>query len=101
MRPEDFVPRVNFWRWYLHRCVDDPDFPRRILFTKEAMFTREGIINFRKSQIWAHTDPRAMRPHGFQQRYGFNMWAGFLHECAIGPYLRPPNLTGDAYCMDS
>ena len=38
-----------------------------------------------------------MHPHDFQQCYGFNMWAGFLDGCVIGPYLLPPNLTGNAF----
>ena len=25
------------------------------------------------------------------------MWVGFLDGCVIGPYLFPPNLTGDTY----
>ena len=39
MRPEDFVPRVKFCRCFLHRCADELDFPRRILFIDEAKFT--------------------------------------------------------------
>ena len=27
MHPEDFVQRVNFCRWFLHHCVDEPDIP--------------------------------------------------------------------------
>ena len=97
MRLEDFVPQVIFWRWFLHHCVDESDFPRRILLTDDANFTMEGIINFRNSHVWADENPHATRPHGFQQRNCFNMWAGFLDGCVIGPYLLPPNLTGDAY----
>ena len=97
MRSENFVPRVNFCKWFLNRCVDEPKFPRRILFTDETNFTGEGVINFRNSHAWAYEYSRATRSHGFQQRYGFNMWAGFLDVCIIGPYLLPPNLTGDPY----
>ena len=53
MRPEDFVPRVNF----LHRCVDEPDFPRRILFTDEAKVTREDVMNFRSNHVRADENP--------------------------------------------
>ena len=91
------MPRVNFFRWFLRRCVDKSHFPRRILFTNEAKLTREGVINFRKSLVWADENPRATHPHDFQQHYGFNMWAGCLDGCIIGPYLLPPNITGDAY----
>ena len=92
-------------------CVEEPDFPQRILFTREAKFTREGVINFRNSQVWADENPHATppSPQGFQQRCGFNMWAGLLEGCVIEPYLLPPNLTGvkrtwisfNTYCMGS
>ena len=52
MRPEDFVQRVKFCRWFLHRCVNKADIPLQILFTDETKFTREGVINFRNSHVW-------------------------------------------------
>ena len=58
-------------------------------------FTRERVINFHNNHFWADENPLATRPHGFQQSYGFNMKEGFLDGCVIGPYLLPPNLTGD------
>ena len=97
MRPEDFVPQVNFCRWFLYHCVDEPDFPWRILFTDEAKFTREGAINFHNSHDWVDENPHATCPHGFQQCYGFNMCTGFLDGCVTGPYLLLPNLTSDVY----
>ena len=97
MRPELFVPRVNFCRWFLQDCVVERDFPRWILFTDEAKFTRKGVINFRNSHVWANENSRNTRPQGFQQRYGFSMWARFVDGCVIESYLLPSNLTGDTY----
>ena len=57
----------------------------------------EGVINFLNSHVWADEVLHATHPHDFQQCYGFNMWAGFLDGCVIGPYLLPPNLTGNAF----
>ena len=97
MCPEDFVSQVNFCRWFLHHRIDEPNFPWWILFTDEAKFTREDVINFHSSHVCAVESHMLCAPHGFQQCYGFNMWVGFLDACDIGPYLVLPNLTGDAY----
>ena len=73
--------------------MDEPNFPRQILVTDEAHFTREGVLNSHNSHVWAD----AARPHGFKHRYGLNIWAGFLDGRLIGPYILPQNLTGDVY----
>ena len=85
MCPEDFVPQVYFCGWLLHVCVDEPDFPRQILFTDAAKFTKEGVINFCNSHIWADENPCAMHPHGFQQCRFLNMWEqGFWMDVLLG-----------------
>ena len=35
--PADFGPRIIFCAWFRHQCVDNPEFPRCILFTREAV----------------------------------------------------------------
>ena len=49
-----------------------------VLFTDEVKFTREGVANFWNSHVSADENLCAMCPHGFQQCYGFNMWADVL-----------------------
>ncbi|KAJ4426199.1 hypothetical protein ANN_27008 [Periplaneta americana] len=45
MGPADFAPRANFCEWFLYQCVDTPEYPRCVLFTDEAQFTREAVFN--------------------------------------------------------
>ena len=35
MQPQDFTSRAHFCKWFMHRCVEEPDLPWRILFTDE------------------------------------------------------------------
>ena len=97
MQTQDFESRAHFCRRFLHPCMEKPDFPRQILFTDEAKFTREVVLNSRNSHMWAEENPHVARSHGFQERYSLNIWAGSLDGCVTGPYLLPPNLTGAAY----
>ena len=57
----------------------------------------EAVLNSQNNHVWADENPYAECPRGFLEQYSFNIWAGFLDGCVIGPYLLPPNLTGAAY----
>ena len=73
MRPEDFVPRGHFRRWFLHRSVDDP---RRILFMKPS--SPGKAFSFPVTAMFERMKIRVLRGYGFQQRYSINMRVGFL-----------------------
>ena len=45
LNAEDHPRHVQFARWFLHKKVEQPCFPLKVLFTDEASFTREGIVN--------------------------------------------------------
>jgi hypothetical protein len=95
--PNDFGPRVQFCQWYIQRHNDDPHFRSCILFTDEASFTRDGILNFRNTHNWSYENPHAILPRGHQQRFSVNVWAGIIADRLIGPYMLPPRLTGNIY----
>lgn len=97
MGPADFAPRANFCAWFLQQCINTPHFPRQVLFTDEAHFTREAVFNCRNSHIWAEENPHATQARAFQQRFGINVWAGIIDGNLIGPYLLPYRLTGPRY----
>jgi hypothetical protein len=42
----DHRARVVYCHWLLEKCVVNPRFVANILFTDEAGFTRDGIVNF-------------------------------------------------------
>ena len=100
MRSENFRTQGQFCRWFLQLNVDETELPRRILFTYEATFTREGIFNSRNKHFEADENSRATPPPQiFQQRYSIDVWAEFLDGRVIGPYLLPLTLMGDAYLI--
>ena len=70
-----------------------------ILFTDECRFTRDAVLNYRNSHVWDDENPHATHAHGFQQRFGINVWAGIVDGRLIGPYLLPPHLTGHTYLI--
>lgn len=93
----DFIPRVEFCQWFLDRCREEPQFPKYVLFTDEAVFTKEGIFNSHNSHVWAEENPHGVHIRGYQHRFSVNMWAGIVGERLIGPIMLPPRLTGTNY----
>lgn len=94
---DDFPQRVAFCQWYLHQIVNIPDFLTHVLFTDEASFTREGIVNIHNSHVWDFVNPKATRVFHNQRRFTINVWAGIVHDHLIGPYLLPNRLGGGNY----
>ena len=80
---------VNFCMRFLHRCVEEPQFPRQILFTDECRFT---VLNSRVSHVWMTKTLHAQHAHGSQQRFGINVCTGIVDGRLIGAYLLPPSL---------
>ena len=94
MSPADFALSDNFCLWFLHRCVEEPQFPRQTLFTDECRFTRYAVLNSRNSRVCDDGNPHAQHANGFQQRFDINVWAGIVEGRFIGPYIHPPRITG-------
>lgn len=78
LEPNDFPLRMDCARWFLHNIVDSPNFLRKVLFTDEASFTREGIFNTRNNHVWAFENPHAIVQRKFQQKFSVNVWAGII-----------------------
>lgn len=97
--PNDFPARLAFVNWFLQQRALQPEFPALVLFTDEASFSREGIVNTHNNHVWAEDNPHATFIHGHQERFTVNLWAGILNDFLIGPYLMPPRLNGHNYLV--
>lgn len=97
IQPGDAEQRRRFCQWYIQQVEINPRFPELVLWTDEAMFTRNGIVNVRNSHIWAHANPRAMRVHHYQYEFRCNVWLGILGDTFIGPFFLPQQLNGERY----
>ena len=45
LKQDDYILRVGFCQWFLQQSALQPDFAAHVLFTDEALFTREGVFN--------------------------------------------------------
>jgi len=97
LKLEDLPCCVRFCQWCLEQCARHPQFLWKLLFTDEAMFTRDGICNFHNVHIWAHANPHVIREARHQTTFSINVWAGIVGDRLIGPVRLPERLTGTMY----
>lgn len=91
--------RLNFCRWFSAQPQRTAynNFAWIVLFTDEAIFTRDGINNFHNQHLWAVEHPHAVIESRNQQQFSLNVWAGIVADCLIGPVFLPARLNGEVY----
>lgn len=89
--------RLEFCNWLKNNEYTSPGFIKKILWTDEATFTRDGITNFHNYHQWAEENPRTKKENNFQERFKVNVWAGILDKNLIGPFILPDNLNAQYY----
>lgn len=97
LMPGDYGRRINFCQWLLNAFRRDGNFLLKILWTDEAMFTRRGVVNFHNYHVWAHENPRAIRPTHFQHEFSVNVWLGIIGDNICGPHILPPRLNAVSF----
>lgn len=95
--PDDYDRRMQWCQWFSNMSADNPNFSANILFTDEANFSREAIMNFHNTHIWSQENPHAITETRFQHQFSLNVWAGIIGDYLIGPYFLPQRLTGELY----
>lgn len=95
--PGDFPRRVALCRW-MHECIrQDVSFLRKVLFTDEANFSRDEIMNFHNIHVWDDENPHAVSESRHQHQFSLNVWVGIIENFLIGPFFLPGRLTGEVY----
>jgi hypothetical protein len=81
----------------LQQNDNNENFNSRILAMDETTFTRNGLMNFRNTHIWAIENPHVIRRTNFQQKFSINVWAGIVNGMLIGPCVLPNRVNGLDY----
>lgn len=95
--PNDYYNRITYCEWLLEKHDADEDFLRYILWTDEAIFTRDGIFNTHNSHEWAHENPHAKIERSHQVRFSLNIWAGIFGDEIIGPHILPNRMNANDF----
>lgn len=79
LHPGDAEQRLRFCQWLIRRINDNPYFVSSVLWTDEAIFTRDGITNFRNLHHYSLNNPHVKRSRRFQHRFSINIWGGIFN----------------------
>lgn len=93
----DHYSRVRFCEWLLNQHAQDGNFTLKVIFSDEAIFTRDGIHNIHNCHYWAEENPHAAVRSHFQHRFSLNVWAGMVNGSLLGPYILPNRMSGNDY----
>jgi len=64
-----------------------------ILFSDEASFTRDDVINLRNVHTWYHDNPHETSVTNFERRFTVNVWCGVVGNKLIGTFVFDNNLS--------
>lgn len=95
--PADFPARLAFCNWFLQKHIRSPAFVSSVIFTDEATFSRDGIVNLHNQHVWSDENPRDVFQGRHQQQFKINIWVGITGDCLLGPHILPPTLNGIVY----
>ncbi|GFS99180.1 uncharacterized protein TNCV_1600241 [Trichonephila clavipes] len=62
LQPDDHPRSFAFAQWFINQSGADMHFARSVLFSDEAIFSREGMLNTHSSSMWALNNPHSIRP---------------------------------------
>lgn len=69
LHPEDYNNRILYCEWLLEKQRIDNNFAEKVLWTDEAIFTRDGVFNCHNLHEWA-----VENPHAAFQLSTWNIW---------------------------
>jgi hypothetical protein len=95
--PPDYHARVVFCQLLLRKCVIDTQFVANILFTDEAEFTRDGIVNFHNTRALVEDSFLITVASRHQHQFSISAWGGILGDQLLGLVVLPNRLTGTVY----
>lgn len=93
----DCEKRIEFCTLMLAKDTQNENFLKKILWTDESIFNREGITNFHNLHFYAQENPHKKLQTKHQNRFSVNVWAGLIGNCVIGPHFLPDRLNATLY----
>lgn len=74
LHPGDADRRIAFCEFMLTKIQEDESFLKKIIWTDESKFSREGVINRKNLHYWAQENPHVVREAHFQHSFAVNVF---------------------------
>jgi hypothetical protein len=96
LNPGDSARRINFSRWYLQRCQEQPNFGRNVIWSDETHISSAGIFNRHNTRHWSNENVHPTFARQAQGRFGFNI-SCFILGNRIAYHIFQGNLNAEHY----
>lgn len=80
LEPGDYEKRIQFCEFLLMKIQEDHSFLRKIIWTDESKFSREGVVNRKNLHYWANRNPHIIREAHFQNTFSFNVFVLIMDD---------------------
>lgn len=97
LNEDDPDRRLQYCETMMEKCLQDGNFPKRIVFSDEASFLLNGSVNRHNFRYWAQENPRWMTEAHTQHPEKVNVWAGLIGTRVVGPFFIEGNLNANSY----
>lgn len=93
----DDLRRLVFCEWLLVRSQEDEHICKKILWSDECKFSKNGLFNRRNTHHWDDVNHHLHQNTRDQTFWSFNVWCGLKDDRVVGPFFYDHNLNGDHY----
>lgn len=93
----DYLRRITFCNWMVNKIRELPNFLSNVMFSDEATFKNNGIVNRHNMHYYSTENPHWVRTIDNQNRWSINVWGAILGPYIIGPHFFEERLTGEVY----
>ena len=94
---KSYVILQNLCVTYVYNFNQTNNDPQNILWTIEAIFTRQDILNQSNSHVWSHKNPRTINEQHFQHSFQCNVWLEIMGNILFGPYFLLAHLNANGF----
>jgi hypothetical protein len=81
--------RIEFCTYFINKLREDPIFYRRVLWSDECTFGKNGAFNRNNHRHWSRENHHVLVvvEQNFQRRFSVNVWCGILGDRLVGPFF--------------
>lgn len=94
---DDFDRRLEFCELMMNSINRDRNLQYKIVFTDEATFMLNGVVNRHNYRYWSDENPHWMVEKHTQHPQKLNVWAGIFGSQVVGPFFIEGNLNAVQY----
>jgi transposase len=86
LQPDDLTKRMAFAEKWLERVIVERAFLKRVIWSDEAIFKMNGIVNRHNCTYWCKENPGITVSQALNAP-GIMVWAGLMWDRIIGPFF--------------